>query len=123
MVYDHMDACLDSFRHYYYEAPSPEWSYLPNITFELRHLELSNPDLPNCLTSNISGAEILERPTTLAQFWFSYDQAEKNVRYDDEVQRRIRVEATVLAAWEAQHGCTLSTSAKKAAGIVDSILD
>ena len=122
MVHEHMNICLDSFRHYY-EEPSPEQSYLPDITFELGHLELSYPDLPSCLTSSIPDSEILERPAILAKFRFTYGQAEQNVRYDDEVKRRMHVEAAVLAAWEAQHGCTLSKSAKKAAGIVDEILD
>lgn len=116
MVHEHMDICLDSFRHYY-EEPSPERSYLPDITFELSHLELRYPDLPSCLTSNIPDSEILERPAILAKFWFTYRQAEKNVRHDDEVKRCIHVEAAVLAAWEAQHGCTMSKSVKKAAGI------
>lgn len=113
---------LNSVRHIYKER-TPDCSFLPNINYELRHLEHSYPDLPNCLTSNIPGSEILERPATLATVSFSYGQPEKTVQHDNEVERRMHVEANVLAAWEAQHGCTLSQSAKKAAGIMDTILD
>lgn len=121
-IYELMEARLDSFRRSYKER-SQECSYLPNVNYELHHLQLSYPDLPSCLTSNIPSSEIIERPAILAAFSFSYGQAKKKVIHDNEIKRRMHVEATVLADWEAQHGCTLSQSAKKAAGIVDDNLD
>lgn len=120
-IHELTNTWLLKFRHYY-QNPSRERSYEPNTDFELHHLGLGYPDLPSCLTSNIPNSEILQRPAILAAFSVSYGRVKKEVRHR-QVKRRTRVEATVLAAWESQHGCTLSQSAKKAAGIVDKILD
>jgi hypothetical protein len=91
----------------------------PHITVEIQHLDLSFPNLPSCLALNVPGCEILEQSETLATFQYSHGYEVMRTRFDNDIERRMHVEAAVLNAWEAEYGCTLSKSAKKAAGIVD----
>lgn len=116
MVHEHLDNRLHYLR-FYYEERFPQYSNLPNVTLELRHLKLDFPNLPSCLISKNPGFEILERNAILGTFWLSWGHPEKKMKYEDELGQRAYVEAAVLTAWEAQHGCTLSESAMKAAGI------
>jgi hypothetical protein len=110
----YLEDCRDE-----YVRPFIKHSFLPDITVELRHLDLNYSDLPSCLTPNIQGSDILEEPATLATFCYSYGCMEKKTKYQAVVDQRCRVEYEVLEAWEAQHGCTLTKSAKRAAGIDD----
>lgn len=116
IVHEHLENCVDCLR-LLCEARYTRLSNLPNNTLEIRHLELDFPNLPSCLTSDIPSSDILKRTAILGTFWLSLGHGEKHMKYEDELEQRTYVEAAVLTAWEAQHGCTLSESAMKAAGI------
>lgn len=116
IVHEYLENCSVCLR-FYGGQRCHQVSNSPNVTLELRHLELDFPNLPSCLTPEIPGSEILERSAVLGTFWLSYGHAEKKVKYEDKLKKRTYVEAAVLTAWEAQHGCTLSESAKKGFGI------
>ena len=116
VVHEYLENHLDCLQ-VDYEEMCPQNSNLPNITLELRHLELDFPNLPSCLTSEIPDFEILERTAILGTLWLSYGLVEEKMKYEDEIERRTYVEAAALTAWKAQHGCTLSESALKEADL------
>ena len=112
-VYERTEMYLAGYR-CLYEMGDPEISHLPDLTFEMRHLDLNFPGLPSCLTPNIADFGILQQPATLAAFYYSYRCRGMIWQNWTEVNRRCHVELSVLNAWEAQHGCKLSKSAKTA---------
>jgi hypothetical protein len=115
-VYGYMEVYLNDYP-YQYEQSNMDCSRLPNVTIELRHLDLNYSNLPSCLTPDVPGSDILKQPATLATFCYSYGCKEKKTKYQAVIDQRCHVEFAVLSAWEAQHGCTLSKSAKRATGI------
>lgn len=109
VVYENLDDFWSAFR---YENGE---SYLsPDITIELRHLELNFPNLP---ASFIEGFDVLKQPATLATFSYSPGCVEETTQNESEIEHRGKVEDAVLTAWKAQHGRTLVGSVRKAAGI------
>lgn len=89
----------------------------PNITIELRHLELFLPNMPASFTSGIPGFEVLKQPAVWATFYYSKGYAEKATKYDTEVEHRGTVEDAVLTAWKSRHEFTLVEGAQEAASI------
>jgi len=113
-LYEHICCFVECFQYDREEVSA-------NITIELRHLELSYPNLPICLNSEIQDLDILKRSATLMTFYYTHGISGERTTYDAVIERRRTVEAAVLAAWEEQYGCSLSKSAKKATGIEDDI--
>jgi hypothetical protein len=119
-VYDRMGYFLDIFR--YHDGPDMHCSLMdPNITIDLRHLDLNFPDLPASLTSGIPSFDVLKQPAILATVKYSPGCLEKKTKYDAEIEQRGAVEGAVLAAWKSQQECTLVEDARKAASIEASV--
>ena len=122
LVYEYMCYWLDEFRYDHGDA-NGQYTRSKNITVELRQLDLSYPNLPIYLTSDIQDLDILKESATLAIFYDTSCYPERKTVFDAEIERRGAVEAAVLAAWKNQYGCTLSKSAKKAVGIEEDVSD
>jgi hypothetical protein len=111
-IYDRMGYYLDPFRYHNGESLLD-----PNITIELRHLDLNYPNLPASFTSDIPGFDVLKQSATLATFYYSPGCLEKKTKYDAEIKHRGTVEGAVLTAWKSEHECTLVEGARKAASV------
>jgi hypothetical protein len=72
--------------------------------YELRYEGLTYPQPDRLLELGVPNIGILDAPVTLA----SWNQASLTELIDRrELEQRLRVEAAVLGAWKAKHGCSL----------------
>jgi hypothetical protein len=97
LVYEYMGYWLDEFR-YDHGDENGQYTRSTNITFELRHLDLSYPNLPICLTSDIQDLDILKKSAKLAVFYDTSCYPERKTVFDAEIERRGTVEAAFLVA-------------------------